>query len=203
RRPPSRVARPADWSSPRTQRAPSTQDRVRGSGRSKPLRKRSPAMRRLRCAKTTKRAARSLAGSDRHLVRPAEAKQVPLARVGEPEARRRFERHPVGQVPRDHRRQEVACISEAEILRLAQAAVRLDACDEVLAAKPARRARGEPAQRTGDTDGVSELEPFVSGQILLDDEVLGYVPAADGARKNQLGLELVNVLLAQLLDGLA
>src|SRR5262249_10620254 len=97
---------------------------------------------------------------------------------------------------------EVTRIGEGEILRLAETAVGLHAGDEVLTAEPARRAARQPAQWTRDGDAVAELEAFVLREIFFDDEVLGHVPAADRARESQLGLELADVLPAQLVDRL-
>ena len=62
------------------------------------------------------------------------------------------------------------------------------------------RAR-QPSWRDRPATGL-ELDAFVLRQVLLEDEVLREVPAAERARKNELGLELVRVLLAQLVERL-
>src|SRR5437763_14521584 len=67
----------------------------------------------------------------------------------------------------------------------ADAAVCLEACGEIFRAERARFRSGRQRERAADADGIAEL-PWLSGQILLGDDVSRRVPAATVAGENQL-----------------
>src|SRR5437588_8591682 len=52
-------------------------------------------------------------------------------------------------------------------------------------------ARGQAGERTVDAQRVAEFKSFVGREVLLHDEVLGYVPVMDVAGEDELGLQFM------------
>src|SRR6266540_3182918 len=139
---------------------------------------------------------------DRQLVGPSHANEIRFARLGQPEPGRYLQRRARSGAPRQDRRNEVPRLAKTGLLCAAQAAVHLDARNEVFATHATTRPARQIAERARRADAVAKLEAFVRGQVLLDDDVLREVPGPDRARHNELAFELVLVLFAQFSDGL-
>src|SRR5262249_26052806 len=108
------------------------------------------------------------------LVGDAHAQQKAMAVAVEAEGRRQAQSRSGRQAPGEDGRQVVRGVLEAETCRVAEAAVELDAGDEVLAAEGAGAGARRQRQRPAEADSVPEL-PGRAGEVLLEDQVLGQV----------------------------
>src|SRR5205085_6875016 len=93
------------------------------------------------------------------------------------------------QVPPEDESEVVRGAAQAELAVGPEAAVELDAGGEVLRAERAVLGPRGQGERAAHADRVAEL-PVLLGEVLLRDQVLGEVPAAELAREDDLGLEL-------------
>ena len=118
------------------------------------------------------------------------------ARAGEAEAGREAETDALGQLPAEKRGDVVGGIAHGEREGISQAAVALDAGDELLRAKGTFPAAGRAAQRTRGSHRVTEL-PRVMAEVFLRDEVLRDVPVLHVGRENQLQFGFVLMVAAQ------
>ena len=86
-------------------------------------------------------------------------------------------------------------VAEAERGRIPEPPVDLDAAREVLGAEAAAPGSGRQRERPGRRRRVAEL-PGSLREVLLRDPVVREVPARDVAGEDQLGFQLVLVLVA-------
>src|SRR5262249_57798589 len=132
---------------------------------------------------------------DGQFVVDPDAEQRVIAGLRQAESNGRLEGRARRGAPADGRGQIVPLLSALEPLCRTESAIELDRNHEVLGADTTGRRACQRSEVAGYADAVAEFEPLALGKVLLDDEVLGHVPGADGARHNELAFELVRVRL--------
>jgi len=107
-----------------------------------------------------------------------------------------------GQIPGDDGGKVVRCIGKAQNLRVAQAAVHLDAGDEILAAEIAAVGRSFQGERAAGSQGIGKFPRLARGKILGENRIERDIPAFECAGEEKLEFEFVIVFLTQYTVGL-
>src|SRR5271166_5531108 len=118
-----------------------------------------------------------------------------MAVVIEAESGRKAQRPIRRQIPGNNRRKVVRRIVQTETVPVTEAAIHLNAGDEVLRAETATLRGRFQRQWTTRTNRIAELPGMATGDVLGGESVFRDVPAAEVLRQEQLGFDFVIVFL--------
>src|SRR5258706_13759033 len=99
----------------------------------------------------------------RELSRDAPAQQESVAVVVQAKAGRQAQGPVRWHVPRNHRRQVMRRIVQAETVAATKAAIHLKSCDKILTGETAPLCRGPQSQRTAGPDGIAKIPRMIPG----------------------------------------
>src|SRR5581483_4068812 len=97
------------------------------------------------------------------------------------------------QIPRNDWSEVVGSFVKPKVIAVAQAAIKLETGDEILAAKAAALCGGLQGQRAACTQRISEFPRITAGQVLGGQGIKGDVPSIMSARQQDLEFKFVVV----------